>query len=121
MRAAYVALHRLGHAHSVETWLGDRLVGGLYGVLIGQAFFGESMFSRERDASKASLAMLVDAGRATGLALIDCQLASPHLRSLGSRPVSRKIFAEWIARLTRHATVATFSGGPRSADPGAAP
>ncbi len=116
MRTAYTALHRLGHAHSVEAWLGERLVGGLYGVLIGQVFFGESMFSRERDASKAALATLVSEGRATGLALIDCQLASPHLRSLGSRPVGRSIFADWIARLTTGPAATTFTQAPARPD-----
>ena len=86
MIAAYEKLHELGFAHSVEAWKDDMLVGGLYGVSIGTAFFGESMFSRERDASKAALARLVEAGLVAGLTLIDCQLPTPHLRSRGSRP-----------------------------------
>ena len=76
MRAAYVELHRLRHAHSIEIWRGGELVGGLYGVRLGGVFFGESMFSRERDASKVALAHLVAACRPHGIALIDCQMPS---------------------------------------------
>jgi leucyl/phenylalanyl-tRNA--protein transferase len=92
MRAAYTALHALGYAHSVETWRGEWLVGGLYGVQLGRVFFGESMFSRESDASKVALARLVERARATGIALIDCQIASGHLQSLGSRQIPREHF-----------------------------
>lgn len=92
MRAAYLELHRLGYAHSIEVWRGDFLAGGLYGVRLGGVFFGESMFSRERDASKAALAHLVAlAGRAS-LAVIDCQLPSRHLSSLGARAIPRSQF-----------------------------
>ena len=96
MRAAYTALHRRGLAHSGEIWRADQLLGGIYGVRLGRVFFGESMFSRERDASKAALAGLVRQCLADGTALIDCQLASAHLRSLGSRALPRK---EFLARL----------------------
>jgi len=92
MRAAYLKLHRLGYAHSVETWRGDALVGGLYGVHLGGVFFGESMFSRERDASKVALAHLVAACEHNGLAVIDCQLPSRHLSSLGARTIPRSQF-----------------------------
>ena len=92
MRAAYLELHRKGHAHSVEAYREGRLVGGLYGVRLGGVFFGESMFSRERDASKVALAHLVDLCRASRIAVIDCQLASRHLESLGSRPIPRSRF-----------------------------
>lgn len=92
MRAAYVELHHRGFAHSVETWLDGRLVGGLYGLRLGGIFFGESMFSRERDASKAALAHLVERCPANGIALVDCQLASRHLSSLGSRSIPRERF-----------------------------
>ena len=92
MRAAYLELHGLGHAHSVEVWRRDRLAGGLYGVRLGGVFFGESMFSRERDASKAALAHLVALCRRNGLAVIDCQLPSRHLQSLGSRSIPRSRF-----------------------------
>lgn len=96
MHHAYVALHRLGYAHSVETWLDDRLVGGLYGLWLGSAFFGESMFSLERDASKVALHALVQELLERGGTLIDCQVASEHLHSLGARPIPRQ---EFLARL----------------------
>jgi leucyl/phenylalanyl-tRNA--protein transferase len=98
MRAAYLALHRAGHVHSVETWLDGRLVGGLYGLALGRVFFGESMFSLERDASKAALARLVaDAAGARPFDLIDCQVASPHLERLGARSIPRSEFAARVA------------------------
>lgn len=100
MQAAYLALHERGLAHSIETWLGARLVGGLYGVQLGRLFFGESMFSRERDASKVALARLVEECRRHGIPLIDCQLPSPHLRSLGSHAVSRQDFQQLLAEHT---------------------
>jgi leucyl/phenylalanyl-tRNA--protein transferase len=96
MIAAYQSLHDLGYAHSVETWLGDRLAGGLYGVALGRVFFGESMFSVEPDASKVALKRLADACLARGVELIDCQVASAHLRSLGTREIPRR---EFVARL----------------------
>lgn len=99
MIAAYTQLHALGLAHSVESWLGGELVGGLYGVRLGRVFFGESMFSRTPDASKIALVRLIDEARARGIVLIDCQIASPHLQSLGSRSIPR---AEFIAQLARH-------------------
>jgi leucyl/phenylalanyl-tRNA--protein transferase len=92
MRAAYCALHAKGHAHSVEVRLDGALVGGLYGVLLGRVFFGESMFSRERDASKVALARLVESCLAEGIVVIDCQMASSHLESLGSRRIPRTRF-----------------------------
>lgn len=98
MRTAYGRLHDLGFAHSVECWLGDRLAGGLYGVALGRVFFGESMFSSERDASKVALHELVRALRASNVELIDCQVASPHLESLGARAIPRR---EFVARLAR--------------------
>jgi leucyl/phenylalanyl-tRNA--protein transferase len=100
MHAAYCELHARGHAHSVEVRLEGVLVGGLYGVLLGQVFFGESMFSRERDASKVALAWLAQRGRVAGLQLIDCQLPTPHLRSLGSKPMRRPEFSALVGRLT---------------------
>jgi leucyl/phenylalanyl-tRNA--protein transferase len=99
MIAAYSRLHELGFAHSVESWLRGRLVGGLYGVRLGRVFFGESMFSRETDASKIALARLVDEAMVRGIVVIDCQIASPHLQSLGSKSISR---AEFVALLSRH-------------------
>lgn len=100
MRLAYVELHRLGHAHSVETWLGDRLVGGLYGVRIGRVFYGESMFARERDASKVAMARLVQEALRTGLELIDCQLPTAHLASLGAVEIPRAEFLGTVRRLS---------------------
>jgi leucyl/phenylalanyl-tRNA---protein transferase len=92
MRTAYRELHRLGLAHSVEIRRAGELVGGLYGVRLGGVFFGESMFSRARDASKAALAHLVAVCRRNGLAVIDCQLHSRHLASLGARTIPRSQF-----------------------------
>lgn len=99
MRDAYVSLHRLGHAHSVETWFGDRLVGGFYGVRIGRVFFGESMFSRENDASKVALSALVRVAAVAEIELIDCQMPSRHLGSLGSRPLPRSEFLDLLTGL----------------------
>lgn len=92
MHEAYVALHRMGYAHSVEVWDKERLVGGLYGILLGRIFFGESMFSSERDASKVALWHLVQSLLKRNVELIDCQVASPHLFSLGARLIPRAAF-----------------------------
>ncbi len=105
MRAAYLELHRLGHAHSFETWRDDSLVGGLYGIRLGNVFFGESMFSRERDASKAALARLVEYCQAQGIVVIDCQLPSRHLQSMGSRQISRAQFQDLLREHIAMATV----------------
>jgi leucyl/phenylalanyl-tRNA---protein transferase len=99
MRAAYARLHELGYAHSVETWHEGELVGGLYGVALGRVFFGESMYIARRDASKVALCHLVEAARTRGLELIDCQVHSAHLASLGSRTLPRAEFLAWIERL----------------------
>ena len=96
MQRAYCRLHERGHAHSYEIWRAGRLVGGLYGVRLGRVFFGESMFSREPDASKAALAALVEHSAAQHIELIDCQLASAHLRSLGSQPMRRREFLGYL-------------------------
>ncbi|MDB5351370.1 MAG: aat [Planctomycetota bacterium] len=93
---AYSALHDLGFAHSVESWSGDDLVGGLYGLCLGRAFFGESMFSLRPDASKVALVALGDACRQRGVTLIDCQITSAHLLSLGAREIPRD---EFLARV----------------------
>ncbi|MHA6324945.1 leucyl/phenylalanyl-tRNA--protein transferase [Roseivivax sp. CAU 1753] len=85
----YAALHRSGDAHSLEVWRGDELVGGVYGVALGGAFCGESMFSRARDASKVALAWLVDHLRRANFVLFDTQFVTPHLASLGGKEVSR--------------------------------
>ena len=102
MQAAYVTLHRLGHAHSFETWQGGRLVGGLYGVAIGRMFYGESMFSRATDASKVALAGLVGELRARGFPLIDCQQRTPLLASLGAREIPRRQFLRRITALVNY-------------------
>jgi leucyl/phenylalanyl-tRNA--protein transferase len=99
MIAAYTELHALGLAHSVESWHDGVLVGGLYGVRLGQVFFGESMFSRTADGSKIALVRLIDEARARGIVVIDCQIASPHLESLGSRSIPR---TEFTALLSQH-------------------
>ena len=99
MQAAYRELHALGHAHSVETWIDGELAGGLYGVAIGRAFFGESMFHRVRDASKLALVALCERLREQGFGLIDCQMHTTHLESLGARPVSRAWFSRRLAEL----------------------
>ena len=97
MQAAYLALHQRGIAHSVETWEAGELVGGLYGVRVGRVFCGESMFSRSSDASKAAFATLVAGCAQAGIDLIDCQMPSPHLRSLGSRSIPRSQFLRHLA------------------------
>jgi leucyl/phenylalanyl-tRNA--protein transferase len=102
MQAAYLALHRAGHAHSVETWRDGRLVGGLYGVAIGRMFYGESMFSRETDASKVALVALVEALRERGFPLIDCQQRTPLLASLGAREIPRGAFLRHVAALVNY-------------------
>jgi len=97
MVAAYTRLHELGYAHSVESWRGDELVGGLYGLHLGNAFFGESMFSRETDASKVALVKLVERVKAAGVVLIDCQQNTRHLSSLGAREIPRREFVQRLA------------------------
>jgi len=102
MRRAYIALHRTGHAHSFETWQDGKLVGGLYGVAIGRAFFGESMFSRATDASKVALLALADEMRARGCPMIDCQQRTPLLASLGAREIPRREFLRRVAALVNY-------------------
>lgn len=97
MVAAYTRLHELGFAHSVESWRDGRLAGGLYGILLGRVFFGESMFSRETDASKVALVKLVARLEALGVGLVDCQQATRHLASLGAREIPRREFAQRLA------------------------
>jgi leucyl/phenylalanyl-tRNA--protein transferase len=96
MQQAYCALHSQGLAHSYEIWRDNRLVGGVYGVRLQGVYFGESMFSAERDASKAALAGLVEHCSELGIELIDCQLPSAHLRSLGSRAMPRAQFLRYL-------------------------
>ncbi|MEX5726837.1 leucyl/phenylalanyl-tRNA--protein transferase [Rhodovulum iodosum] len=93
----YTRLHSMGHAHSMEVWDGPRMVGGVYGVTLGAAFFGESMFSRRRDASKIALAYLVDRLRLAGFTLFDTQFLTPHLQSLGAVEISRDAYHARLA------------------------
>jgi len=95
----YCALHALGYAHSVETWMGDQLVGGLYGVSIGRMFYGESMFHHATNASKLAFVHLVRHLEQQGYGMIDCQMHTPHLASLGAREIPRDEFARRLAEL----------------------
>ncbi len=98
MQSAYAELHRLGHAHSVEIWMDGELAGGLYGVAIGRVFFGESMFSRVTDGSKLALACLARQLEAWEFGLMDCQVYSPHLKSLGAVDLPRSLFLGMLAQ-----------------------
>ena len=97
MLDAYTHLHELGFAHSVECWQGENMVGGLYGIALGTCFCGESMFHRERDASKVALAALSAHLLRQHYTLIDCQMPTPHLQSLGARTIERKTFEHIIS------------------------
>ncbi len=96
MKDAYYQLHLAGYAHSVECWLGDELAGGLYGVQIGDVFFGESMFTRISNGSKAALTALVKHLKQQGIALIDCQMTTQHLQSFGAVEISGKKFSNLL-------------------------
>jgi leucyl/phenylalanyl-tRNA--protein transferase len=96
---AYSELYRRGHAHSVEAWQGDAIVGGLYGVAIGRMFFGESMFTRVPNASKVALVYLIELLKRRAMPVIDCQQQTEHLARFGARPIPRLEFAEEVARL----------------------
>lgn len=95
---AYTDLHKLGYAHSAEAWKDGKLVGGLYGILLGKMFFGESMFSREANASKFAFINWVEEMKARGIVLIDCQVYTEHLESLGARMIPRRQFIEMIGK-----------------------
>lgn len=97
----YCGLHALGYAHSVETWIDGRLVGGLYGVAIGRMFYGESMFHHATDASKLAFVHLVRRLQRQGYGMIDCQMHTPHLASLGAREIPRDVFARRLAELVK--------------------
>lgn len=116
MQAAYAELHHLGHAHSVEIWMEGELAGGLYGIGIGKVFFGESMFSRRTDASKLALVHLARQLHSWGYALIDCQVHSEHLKSLGSVHLPRPGF---LALLAEHCAAAGHPSPWRFAAEGA--
>ncbi|HQZ01833.1 MAG TPA: leucyl/phenylalanyl-tRNA--protein transferase [Thauera sp.] len=98
IRDAYLRMHELGHAHSVECWRDGQLVGGLYGIALGRVFFGESMFSIETDASKVALAHLARFLSARAYVMIDCQMKTAHLMSMGAQTVSRQQFGTVLAR-----------------------
>ena len=102
MIAAYTELHKRGIAHSVEVWQDQRLVGGLYGLAIGAVFFGESMFSLAPDASKVAFVWLAQHLQHAGVALIDCQVANPHLFSMGAEEIDRQLFACLLAQHIDH-------------------
>jgi leucyl/phenylalanyl-tRNA---protein transferase len=102
MRVAYARLHEAGYAHSFETWRDGMLVGGLYGVAVGHMFFGESMFSRATDASKVALVYLVQVLARRGFPLVDCQMHTPLLESLGGREVPRREFLRALAGLVNY-------------------
>ncbi|MBM4260131.1 MAG: leucyl/phenylalanyl-tRNA--protein transferase [Deltaproteobacteria bacterium] len=104
MQEAYVHLHGLGYAHSVETWVGDELAGGLYGVSLGKAFFGESMFHFKTDASKVALAALVQQLKEWEFHLIDAQMTTEHLLSLGAKEISRRVFLKRLTEALKHPT-----------------
>lgn len=113
LQEAYTAWHRAGRVHSVETWIGGQLVGGLYGVGIGRMFFGESMFSHRTDASKIALAGLVAFCRAHGIEWIDCQQRTAHLVSLGAVDVPREAFEAHLSRTLGAAPPARWAYDPR--------
>lgn len=98
MENAYNTMHTLGYAHSAETWLGDKLVGGIYGIRLGNIFFGESMFSHETNASKFVLTHYMQQLQKEGVILMDCQVYSEHMESMGAEMISRKVFLEILKR-----------------------
>ena len=102
---AYMELHRRGLAHSIETWIGGRLAGGLYGVALGRMFYGESMFSRVPEASKIALAILVRVMQSERVRVIDCQQNTRHLASLGAREISRRQFVAHLNASVRAAPI----------------
>jgi leucyl/phenylalanyl-tRNA--protein transferase len=109
MRVAYSALHKQHYAHSIEVWQNNELVGGLYGLAIGNTFFGESMFSRASNASKVALVTLCKALSAAGFNMIDCQVASDHLFSLGAVEISRERFLGLIEGAQINEPIVSFS------------
>lgn len=110
IRAHYLTLHSMNHAHSLEVWDGDTLIGGVYGVTLGTAFFGESMFSRRTDASKIALAFLVDRLRMAGFTLFDTQFITTHLASLGAIEIPRATYQRLLKRAVEGG--ADFTGPP---------
>ena len=120
MVAAYTELHRAGHAHSIETWIDGKLAGGLYGVAIGRAFFGESMFTRVSNASKIALVALARQLRAWEFGVIDCQMRTQHLATFGAREIPRSEFAQRLGELVDYCPVpAPWRLEPWTIEPGA--
>jgi leucyl/phenylalanyl-tRNA--protein transferase len=105
MQKAYIRLHRLGFAHSVESWFEGELVGGIYGVSLGKCFFGESMFYRKSDASKVALASLVQQLKTWGFHMLDAQVTTRHLISLGAKEIPRKLFLKRLEKALRFPTL----------------
>lgn len=114
IQTLYEALHKLGHAHSIEVWDGEALIGGVYGVTLGAAFFGESMFSRRADASKIALAYTVHRLNAGGFRLFDTQFLTPHLASLGGVEIPRAEYHERLADALAHRADFAPTGYPPS-------
>lgn len=108
MITAYSELHRMGYAHSVETWMDGELAGGLYGMSLGRMFYGESMFSRKTDASKIALAHLCAQLERWNFGMIDCQMNTPHLSSLGAREIPRKEFITRLQDLINYTPATTW-------------
>jgi leucyl/phenylalanyl-tRNA---protein transferase len=104
MQEAYINLHGLGYAHSVESWFGEKLAGGLYGVSLGKAFFGESMFHLKTDASKVALATLVEKLKSWDFHFIDSQMTTEHMVRLGAKELPRRIFLKRLQSALRHST-----------------
>ena len=115
MQQAYTELYREGFAHSVESWENGKLAGGLYGISLGRFFFGESMFSTSNDSSKVALVALAELARNVGIQMIDCQMTTPHLLSLGAKEIRREVF---LKKLKIHLEQPTLKGswnsGPAS-------
>lgn len=111
---AFSELHEQGHAHSIEIWHNDQLIGGLYGVKMGSVFFGESMFSRASNASKAALLVLSQHCIKHGVQLIDCQVKSEHLDSLGAQPMTRDAFSQRLVELASNTATSPWYAKPTS-------
>ena len=119
IEASYSQLHRQGHAHSIECWSGEDLVGGLYGVRLGGAFFGESMFSLRPDASKVALAWLVARLRVGGFRLLDCQFMTPHLAGLGAVEILQKDYTALLSAALSIGSGGAEGGGAAGVEVGA--
>ena len=121
MRRAYIALHAAGFAHSIEVWMDGELAGGIYGVAIGRMFFGESMFTRRTDASKIAMVRLAAQLERWSFPLIDCQLETPHLLSLGAEPLPRRRFVAEVTQLVKEPAPAWVMDADLAGSPEHAP